>query len=199
MASNEDRDQKLGAIEKLFESFKAGGTDADPLVTEEAAKKLIIDYLARLMGVDEPSANKRDEIWNRAVGLMKSFDPDAADLAYSAKLLRLLATAQDGKTIQFMESLVAHKAEEERQKQIERGKVTKKKDPLTQFIADAITHRPDISLEELWTRMEYVINEGVICSIDPKSVEYYKGKNSETKIVSKQAVATRLSNQKKKD
>lgn len=198
MTSNEDRYEKRTAIEKLFESFKAGGTDADPLVTEEAAKNLIIDYLAILMGVDDPSSNKRDQIWDRAVVMMKNWDPDTADVTYSAKLLRLLATAQDGKTMRFMESLVIQRAEEERQKQIERGKSPKKKDELTQYIFDAILRKPDLTLEELWTKMEYATGCGLICSIDSESVEYHTGKGSDVRIASKQAVATRLSNQKKK-
>ena len=98
----------------------------------------------------------------------------------------------------FMESLVAHRANQERQRQSERGNTPKKKNVLPPFIADAIKYRPELTLEELWTKMEYATGNGLICSVDSETVEYLTGNGSETEIVSKQAVATRLSNQKKK-
>lgn len=185
-------------LDKLCEDFKAGGPDLDSVETEKAAKEFVIDYIALRRGVADLNPDERDLIWQWAVNRIKPWDPDDASVTYSAKLLRLLSEARDGKTMLFMESLVAHRANEERQKQSDRGNTPKKKNVLTQFIADAIKYRPELTLEELWTKMEYATGDGLINSVDSESVEYLTGKGSETEIVSKQAVATRLSNQKKK-
>ena len=185
-------------VDKLCEDFKAGGPDLDSFETEEAAKEFVIDYIALMRGLKDLKPDERDLIWQWAVKQIKSWDPDDASLTYSAKLLRLLGKARDGKAMQFMESLLAHRANEEREKQSERGNTPKKMNVLTQFIADAIKRRPDLTLEDLWTKMEYAIGDGFIYSVDSESVEYLTGKESETKVVSKRAVATRLSNQRKK-
>ena len=185
-------------LDKLCKDFEAGGPDLDSIETEEAAKEFVIDYIALLWGMKDLKPDERDAIWQWAVRRMGSWDPDDASVTYSAKLLRLLGEARDGKTMLFIESLVAHRANEKRQSQSERGNTPKKKNVLTQFIADAIKYRPELTLEELWTKMEYAIGEGLIYSVNSESVEYLTGKDSDTEIVSKQAVATRLSNQKKR-
>ena len=185
-------------LDKLCEDFKAGGPDLDSFETEEAAKEFVIDYIALLWGMKDLKPDERDAIWQLAVNQIRSWDPDDASVTYSAKLLLLLSEARDGKTMLFMKSLKAHRANEELQKQSDRGNTPKKKNVLTQFIADAIKYRPELTLEELWTKMEYAIGEGLIYSVNSESVEYLTGKDSDTEIVSKQAVATRLSNQKKR-
>ena len=185
-------------LDKLCEDFKAGGPDLDSIEREEAAKEFVIDYIAMMRGQKDLKPDERDAIWEGAVNRIKLWDPDDASVTYSAKLLRLLSDARDGRTMLFMKSLEAHRTNEERHKQSERGNTPKKKNVLTQFIAEAIRYRPELTLEELWSKMECATGEGLIYSVDSEAVEYWTGKGSETKIVPKQAVATRLSNQKKK-
>lgn len=184
-------------LRQLCECFKSGGPDLDSVEREEATKEFVVDYLALMYEVHDPNPDERDAIWQWAAHQMKSWDPDDASVTYAAKLMRLLAKDRDGTTMLFMESLTAHRANEERQKQSERGNTPKRINSLTQFIADAVKRRPELSLEELWSKMECANGDGLIYLVDAESVEYLTGKDSETKIVSKQAVATRLSRVKK--
>lgn len=182
---------RQAAVEKALETFLAGDLDADPRKSDKAIRELIIDFIAAQHG-QVATGRTRSKIWEYAKSRMSNWDPDEPDLTYSAKLLRLISESQNGKTTGFADDLIRHKVAEERNKQKVRGNAPKRLTPINELLETWLLKAPDMTIEEVFERLEGATDGVIILDVCDRSVSYRDNASQDPKYLTEAGLKSRI-------
>jgi hypothetical protein len=179
MMKPQDQADYLAKKESLLRKFAEKNKRISKRGVEKAALKLTAELIAlqRNLNIKDPTVRERLEKY--AMDEMAKFDPDRADLTYSAKLLRVLAKNKAGSGANYLEDLKTHEANLEGEKQSNRAKAKREMNNLDTLILQLLKSNSELTIQEVYYAIKDAKNEWPINQVDDMYIEVFKSKDKD--------------------